>query len=406
MKTTTRKIVIPLILIMAIIALMVPAYASQDKQKYVVLSLMKYDPVPAEPGNFVDVYLLVNNPRDDLKNLKITFKPEYPFSVSEDEPETQTIPTLPSLKDTIVKYRLLVDIGARNHDYNMTWYYQFNNQPGIFQYEAPVTVQATDASLTVDHYEVTPHPVRPGANATLTLSLKNNGKLTLKDIDVNLDLSGSLNSFSTFGTGTLQRIEYIAPQESKEVNYQLISDPKAENRVHNFPVSLQFRDERNNKYNTSSRISIIANAPPRILVMMEDSKLTAVNDTNDVTFKIVNNGASDLKFLTLRLEPSNDYKILTPSTTNYLGNLDADDFETADFKVKANVASPSFLMTIDYADPYNNRYNQTFMVPLNILDLNSTTQSSNWKTPAMIIVALLFLGVAYFAWRKLKDIKS
>ena len=401
------KIIQGIMLFAIAVILLLPVVHASDVQKHIVPTLLRYQPVPAEPGNFIDVWLLVTNQRETVNDLDISITPAYPFRLSEDEEANQTIASIPSLQQFLIKYRVFVDLDARNEQYNLTWVYHYDQQGGLFHYEAPIMVQATDASLTVEHYTITPTPLRPGGNATLTLTLRNNGKLILKDVDVNLDLSGTTGAtFSTYETGTIHRIPVIGPGDRVDVTYQVISDPKTETRIHSFPVQLTFRDERNNRYNASSRVTAIVNAVPRLLVTVEESGLAKANSTGDVTFKIINNGASDLKFLTLRLEPSADFDLLSPSSTAYLGNLDADDFETAQFKIQAKTLTPVFPITIDYADPYNNRFSQTFRVPLHIVDLKALEANQSSRTVIGAIIAVLAIVIVWFARKYLKKLQK
>ena len=399
----TQTSILAVLVIILALSFAIPAVMAGKAQKTLVVSTMKYQPSPAEPGNFIDVWLVVNNPREEIRDFQITFRPDYPFTLSEDEDPVRSASVLPPLETIVLKYRVFVDLQARNQDYNLTWQYSFGDQSGLIDYDTPITVQATDASLTIDRYSITPSPVRPGANATLAVSLKNNGRITLKDIDVNLDLS-SANSFMTYGTGTIQRVSYITPGETKDVSYQLISDPKAETKIHVFPVAVNFRDERNNRYNGTSRIAAIVNAAPKLMVSIHDTKLVSGNSTGDVTFKVVNNGAVDLKYLTLRLEPSNDYDTLSPSLTSYLGNLEADDFETAEFKVQSRNWYPVFKVGIEFSDPYNNRFDQSFDVPLRIIDAQSLEPQGSTRNIVIGVLVVLAALVAWFARKRLKKV--
>ena len=127
-----------------------------DAQKHIVPTVLKYQPLPAEPGNFIDVWLQITNQRETIDDFTVTIEPEYPFSLSEDEAQSRNIASIPELSDLVLKYRVFVDLDARNQEYNLTWTYTWKDQGGIIHYDAPIYVQATDASLTIDHYTLTP----------------------------------------------------------------------------------------------------------------------------------------------------------------------------------------------------------------------------------------------------------
>ncbi len=389
------KKTLTLLMILAATMLLLPTVSAVDTAKHILPKLLKYQPNPAEPGNYVDVYLLVSNRREAVKDFSITLIPGYPFIPAEDQNTTIFLASIPALDETLLKWRVFVDLDARNEDYNMTWSYTWGGQGGFIKFNDEVSVQATDASLTVDHYEITPQPIRPGSNATLILNLQNRGRITAKDIDVTLDLSTT--PFSTYGTGTYRRVNRILPNSEEEVSYNLVSDPKSETKVYSFPINLNFRDERNNKYNGSSRVSAIVNAPPQLMAVVEESTIKSKNVTGEVTFKIVNSGAVDIKFLQLQLVPSDQYDAPVASTTMYLGNLDTDDFETATFKMKSLVDAPTFMIKLDYSDPFNQQYNQTFEVPMRIVSAQELggTQSYTWVY-ALIVAIILVCGIYWF----------
>jgi len=155
---------IPMVLALLLL-IAIPVTAQISAQKPIALTLMRYQPLPAERGNFIDVWLLVSNQREEIRDFKIEYLDEYPFSLSEDQNHELTIPSIPALEDVIIQYRIRTDLEARNQEYNLTWKYTHKDKGGIIEYKAPVYVQATDASLTVDSYEISPHPVPPGAQA-------------------------------------------------------------------------------------------------------------------------------------------------------------------------------------------------------------------------------------------------
>jgi len=54
--------------------------------------------------------------------------------------------------------------------------------------------------------------------------------------------------------------------------------------------------------------------------------------TGTVSIKFVNKGATDARFLNIILKKSDDYETIS-SDNVYIGDLDSDDYETADFKI-------------------------------------------------------------------------
>ena len=66
----------------------------------------------------------------------------------------------------------------------------------------------------------------------------------------------------------------------------------------------------------------------------------------------------DIKFLNVKLDKAEGYKVLSPYEV-YIGNIDSDDYETADFKINVDKASKEKVilpLTIEYNDANNQEY--------------------------------------------------
>ena len=87
--------------------------------------------------------------------------------------------------------------------------------------------------------------------------------------------------------------------------------------------------------------------------------------TGTVVLQVVNKGIIDVKFVTVSLQQG-PYDLLSPSDI-YLGDIESDDFETAEYKVHVREGKEvpfSFLVT--YMDANNNpvRATMTRTIPL------------------------------------------
>lgn len=77
------------------------------------VQLMRYDPIPAQAGEYVDVWIKLQNKGDStLEGAAIKFKPSYPFSLDPTEKEEIKLGTLESGQFSVQKYKIRVDKGA------------------------------------------------------------------------------------------------------------------------------------------------------------------------------------------------------------------------------------------------------------------------------------------------------
>ena len=128
-----------------------------------------------------------------------------------------------------------------------------------------------------------------------------------------------------------------------------------------------------------------------------------------MTFNIINKGVSDAKFLTITVLPSADYEVISPNDM-YLGNLDSDDYETAQFKIKLNkIAGKSVNIPIrlEYADINNQRYVDDGQISLRVYSGSELKQISggNGYIGWIGLIILIVAGFFYYRHRK-KNLKK
>ena len=148
---------------------------------------------------------------------------------------------------------------------------------------------------------------------------------------------------------------------------------------------------------------------PELDFNIEEQKVFEKGKTGDVVISVSNIGPSKVKFINLKLESSDEYDVIS-SDKVYLGNLDADDFQTATFKLHVNKKNPKLLLRVDYKDSYN--ADLTKNVILNLRTYSSGQAAAyGLVNPGVgifsiifYILLLIFLYHAYKGWRHYKSI--
>jgi len=128
-----------------------------------------------------------------------------------------------------------------------------------------------------------------------------------------------------------------------------------------------------------------------------------------MTVKIVNKGLPDMKFVNVRLFNSSKYRIISPSEV-YIGNIDSDDYETADFKlyIEKNSDKKVILpLAVEYKDANNKNYKNIVNLELPLYSsseakkLGLSEGNGNFKWVLLVILAAAgFFGYRY--WKKKK----
>lgn len=364
--------------------------------------ILKYEPTPVEPGGYAEVWISVNNQGTTSEDFRIEFFPEYPFSLADGEDELKTLEALPADENAVIKFRFIVAHDAPNKDMPIKFQYQFGDSLVWTRLESDISIRTAGAKLTVDEYSTIPEKIQPGDFVTIDIGLKNKGKITIKDIDVSLDLDESV--LAPIGSGNTKRIKEILPGETGKISFTLIADTSADIKVYSIPLNLEYKDIRNAEYTDETRVSLVMSAEPDLAVVVDSSEITSLQKAGTVTLKVINKGITDLKYLNARLVSTDQYEVLSSSNEEYIGNMDSDDFETIEFLIKPKTDDVRLNIVVDFKDPYNKEYSQTYDLPLRIVSKAELGQSSfPWTT--VFIVLLLAAVVIYWWYRRRKKKK-
>jgi len=365
----------------------------------VTASILRYEPTPAEQGNTVDVWVQLSNAGTKAEMVAIKFQPEYPFSLAPGVQGDVEVGTLAAIENKVVKFTLFIDSNAPNGDRNVKFLYKHGTIDQWAMLEAPITIQTQNAGLMIDSYDVEPSPVIPGQIFNVTLKFRNAGKIAVKNLDVSFDLPEG--TFSTIGTGAKKRVDFIPSEETEIVSFQMASDTSTAVKVYNVPVTLSYQDERNKQYTDTAKISLVVNAKPEISLSVDSTKFTTKTSPGTVSLKIVNKGVVNMKYVSVKLVETPDYEVLSSTNEAYVGNLDSDDFETVDFTIKPLVTEPRLKVQMEFKDPYNMDYTESYDLPLRIItaaDLGNGGMPWGWIILGLAVVG----GVIYWRVRRKK----
>ncbi len=362
-------------------------------------SILRYEPAPAEQGNTVDVWVQLSNQGTKAERVAVKFVPEYPFSLPEGAQGEFDVGTVAAIENKVVKFTLYIDPNAPNGDRNVKFMYKYGTIDEWAILEAPITIQTQDAVLVIDNYAVNPSPIVPGQTFLVKLLLRNAGRIAIKNLDISIDLEDG--DFSTIGTGTKKRIDYVPYGETEEISFQMASDTSTAVKVYSVPVSLSYQDDKGKPHTDSAKISLVVNAEPEISLTVDSTDFNSKTSPGTFSLKIVNKGIVDMKYVTLKLIETPDYDVLSSSNEEYVGNLDSDDFETVDFTIKPNVAEPRLQLQLEFKDPYNVDFKQKYDLPLRII---TKSELGNGGFPwGLVFLALLVVGgIIYWRVRKKK----
>lgn len=371
----------------------------------------KYEPYPAEPGEYFDLWLKVRNIGNvEAPDFKFTLKPNYPFSLDPGEDAEIELGEILAGESVTIHYKVRVDENAVEGDTELDFEYETGrNAPQ--EGAVTVRVQTIDAILSVASVETVPEKVTPGEAFDIKIKFRNNADSYLKYVSVGLYLIQTLTTattvshmelpFTPVGSGILKTIYQISPGEEAEASFTLVANPDAESKPYKIPVMINYYDDLGRLYNLSNIVGIVVSAEPDIVLSVDSSTIYGKKETGELILKIVNKGLTDIKFVNIKLKETTDYEVLSP-TEVYIGSVDSDDYETADFKIYVKDIEDHkliFPVILEYKDANNNEFVEEMDLEFMVYSAKKLG-AENGGSLGTIIFLLILLVIAYFIYRR------
>lgn len=401
------------IMVFLIVAIMLTsaAYATRGlpaSGANIRITMVNQDPDPVEPGKYVDVRFKVENyGSDKAEDIELEILPSYPFSLEPGDDAIQAIGTLQARQTDdvgeIVKYRLRVDNNAIEGPNDIKVRYQVKGSGWIELPEFSINVRSYDAILNVISVVSNPEIIEPGKRSELSIKMKNIADLQLEDIKVKLDLADS--PFAPIGSTNQKIIEHLATGMTTTVGFDLISKADSSSGAYLIPLEIGYKDKLGNNYSIESSLGLRLGSVPDISVTKESTTLTGPNMKGTAVIQVVNKGISDVKFVNMKIEESPDFDLMSRDEI-YLGNIDSDDYESAEitlFAKQTDKGSISIPVKITYKDANNKDYTKKVDVLLKF-PLHTDKNSRNSYIGILIAVAVVIIGfLVYIRLRKKKS---
>lgn len=381
------------------------------------VTISMQDPDPVEPGKEVEASFKIENNGTVANNVIFEVVPEHPFSLVPGESASKTVGSIGTSQEgkqnVIVRYRLKVAQEAvdGNQEIKVRWKTS-DFDSWVMLENLRIKVQSRDAIISVDKFLTEPNVVEPGSSTKLTILLKNYATSLLKDIKVVLDLGKNGDEtipFSPLGSTNEKVVPFMDPQSSKSVEFELLVDPDAASKSYRIPVSLRYSDALNRNFSKSSILTVVVGGQPDVSVYIDSSTIYKPKTAGEITVKIVNKGLPDMKFVNVRLANSSMYRVISPSEV-YIGNIDSDDYETADFKLYVERTSDKKVilpLTLEYKDANNKNYRQIVNLELPLYSsseakrLGLVKKNSSFTWILLIVLAVAgFFGYRYWKRRR------
>lgn len=369
------------------------------------VDISKYQPYPAEPGKYIDVWISVQNVgKDQIENVQLKILPHYPFSIDPDENVTKNLGTLIGGQTSVLKFRMRVDPNAVQGDNYFNIQYKYDGFDWVTK-RLNIFVQTHDSILSVNKILTEPQTLTPGSTGKLIFEVQNLADSFLSNVKIKLNLSNENLPFVIINSSSEKWIYIIESGKSANISFDILAFPDAESKIYKIPFEISYYDSLGTKYTKQDTLGLIVGNTPSIDVLLEKTTIKQAGSTGTVVFELVNNGLTNVKFLTAEIEKTQDFELISPAKV-YIGELQSDDTDSFEATIHVNPTTKSNIdlpIKLHYFDSNNNEYQVTKNVQLRLYSPSeiSAYHLNGNNSLLFTIIALFAIGIAgWFIYTK------
>ncbi|MBN2423185.1 COG1361 S-layer family protein [Candidatus Woesearchaeota archaeon] len=393
------------------------------------ITIMNQDPDPVGPGKYVEVrFKIYNDGVGTAENVVLELLPKYPFSLDKNEDPLRDLGNIPgygkSKNVMVVKYKIRVDRNAIEGENILHLRYKIGDV--WITEEFIINVQTIDATVSIESVETIPEKIEPGKPFEIRFKLKNMADSVMEDVSLKFDLGLStvdipsttsslslydLVPFAPLNSATEKKVRMISPGKEAVFTYDVIAYSSAEPRVYKIPIQIKYYDELDTEYIKNDIVGLIVGTKPDLTVDIDETSLDAATSMGDVIIKFINKGFTDIKFLDVTLGQGEDFEILS-SDEVYIGNIDSDDYETAEFKIfvkqdketKGQERTIILPLSIEYKDANTEEYTKQISLELKLYDPKKLGRGNGNGTMTFVLAIVVIL-IIFFVYRRIRKKK-
>jgi len=371
---TIRSVLTALIILLLLALAVAPAEAISVK-------LMKYDPYPANTGEYVTVWIKVENPGLGVPSEDVKFRlvPEYPFSLEPGDTGIEEIGKLAMNDYVMFDFRLRVDDNAIDGKNTLKVEYMEHIDSEWSEIELAIDVESDQVDFEVADIDSVPLRLKPGDDdAKIIVTIQNIGDGDAECVKTRLILppgfnaSDSYSDIANLGTvaadvgqvvfyfdESMQPGEHIAMiardyNASSQATFHIDVDESVQPGEHIATITISYMDKDSDEYREEMldlRIPI-KNTPLFEIISSEITPGTImVGDMVTLKMRIKNTGSEEGENVRARamLKSEQPFDFSNGEAFDYVGNLDVDEIGEAvlTFDVEDDAALKTYLLDIE-----------------------------------------------------------
>ena len=333
---------------MILAALAAPAGALSVK-------LMKYDPYPANTGEYVTVWIKIENPGlgSPSEDVQLRVVPEYPFSLEPGETGLEEIGKLSMNDFAIFDFRLRVDKDAIDGRNTLLVEYRDGIDVAWSEVELSLEVESDRVDFEIADIDSVPLRLKPGdEDAKIMVEIQNIGdgdadcvksRLTLPD---GFSASDSYSDIANLGT--------VAADASSQAIFYIDVEESVQPGEHIATITIDYMDKDSDEYKEETldlRIPV-KETPLFEIVSSEITPGTlTVGDMVTLLMQIKNTGSEEAESVRVRvmLKSEQPFDFSNGNAFDYVGDLDVGEIGEAvlKFEVEDDAALKTYLLDIE-----------------------------------------------------------
>ncbi|UCG95781.1 MAG: hypothetical protein JSV92_01890 [archaeon] len=210
---------------------------------------MKYEPYPAEPGEYLTIWIEVfNRGTRTAENVFFELQPEYPFSLHPSETSVREFSKIPGLYSVVLQYKLKVDKDALEGWNTMDLKYTIDDTSTLEkEIEIYVTEPPDKAELKVFYVGTEPSPY-PGGETTLSVDLANIASGSAYYTVVEAESESAEIEVNEIFIGTMDADDFDT------IDFEIKIKEDVELGMHPVTIRSYYKDEDDKEYETEDVI--------------------------------------------------------------------------------------------------------------------------------------------------------
>lgn len=354
----------------------------------VTTEIVETDPNRVEQGDTATVFVRVSNTGEDVQqNIDLVATPPEGVSLVRSDQRVTSIRSIGGFQERVIPYEVYIDEDAPTGTLSFT--FRLNKEDSSKTQTAPLNINRLAEQLEVRSVRVSPSPMEPGQEGELTLQIGNQGKSTIRNL--NLELSIQDTPLRPVGESNVISIPRLQGEQTHSVSLPITTPPETDSGLYDIPIAASYTLDTVGEIERNYVGSYIVDSEP-ILSVSFDNTDARVNSQGNTQFTVVNRGLSDVKRLLATFTPASG----TDDTPHevYIGDLSADDFDVVSKDVLPVDAEVSYDVSLEYFTTTNER-----VVQEETVSFTAESEETFSVIPLLLGVILVVGGAAYW-WRR------